>query len=123
MKTWAAIGTSLITLGIMLGAFAAHSLKNSLSPYTISVFEKAVFYQFINAFGIIAITLLASNNFLTIKSATSPLTLILAGTVIFSGSLYLLAITDLKWLGMITPIGGVLMILGWILVSYLIFKN
>ena len=90
-----------------LGAFGAHGLKEILTQNgTTTIWEKAVFYHFIHA---VMLFVLAGRKPLAVCAWWS----FLAGIVIFSGSLYLLAVTNLKWLGAITPIGGVSLLAGW----------
>ena len=113
-------GIGFCGLSIILGAFGAHSLKDKLSEYSMSIFDKAVLYQFFHAFGIIlAFTL----EFLIINFILSfSIWCFVIGIFLFSGSLYILAITDIKWLGMITPIGGVMFILGWFIMFVNVLK-
>ncbi|HEY5792380.1 MAG TPA: DUF423 domain-containing protein, partial [Chthoniobacterales bacterium] len=99
-------------LGVGLGAFGAHKLKPHLQELgTLAAWETAVLYHLIHAVAILA--------FAALKLA-SPLTgwCWLIGTIIFSGSLYVLALTGIKWLGAITPIGGVLFLAGWLLLVF-----
>lgn len=94
-------------LAVALGAFGAHGLKDNLDAYgTTGIWEKAAFYHFIHAVMLM---------FLGVRRPlpTGPFGCFLAGIVIFSGSLYLLAVTNLRWLGAITPIGGISFLLGW----------
>lgn len=93
---------------VLLGAFGAHGLKDLLARNgTAAIWEKAVFYHFIHA---VMLFLLASRPSLQ----TGPWFSFLAGIVIFSGSLYLLAVTNVRWLGAITPFGGVSFVVGWV---------
>ncbi len=95
-------------LAVVLGAFGAHSLKNLLAENnTATIWEKAVFYHFIHA---VMLFVLSLRNPLP----RVPWFAFLIGIVIFSGSLYLLAVTNQKWLGAITPFGGVSFIVGWV---------
>jgi uncharacterized membrane protein YgdD (TMEM256/DUF423 family) len=95
-------------LAVALGAFGAHGLKTTLGKYeTVEIWEKAVFYHFIHA---VMLFVLADRVALT----KGPWLCFLLGIVIFSGSLYVLAVTNLRWLGAITPIGGVSFIVGWL---------
>ena len=100
---WSVVGATLLALAVVFGAFGAHGLRDRLDPYSMGVYEKAVFYHFIHALGVLL-------------GARFPLVcwLLLAGIVFFSGSLYLLAVTGNRALGAITPIGGVCFIAGWI---------
>mgnify|MGYP001554812736 FL=1 len=94
-------------LGVSLGAFGAHGLKPLLTQNgTAAIWETAVFYHLIHA---VVLFLLAGRKPFAAGAWWSFLT----GIVIFSGSLYLLAITNVRWLGAITPIGGICLLLGW----------
>src|SRR5580693_1757867 len=94
-------------LAVALGAFGAHGLKDLLAQNgTINIWEKAVFYHFIHA---VVLFVLAQRK----PFSAVPWWSFLAGIVIFSGSLYLLAVTNVRWLGAITPFGGASFLLGW----------
>jgi len=101
------VAAGLGFLAVALGAFGAHGLKDILSRNsTTIIWEKAVFYHFIHA---VMLFLIAGRTPLQ----TGPWVSFLIGIVIFSGSLYLLAITNQRWLGAITPFGGVSFLVGW----------
>ncbi len=101
-------------LAVALGAFGAHSLKELLAQHaTTGIWEKAVFYQFIHT---VMLVLLAGRT----PFPTGPWMSFLIGIIIFSGSLYLLAVTNVRWLGAITPIGGVSFLVGW---AWLFFRG
>jgi len=92
-----------------LGAFGAHGLRDLLaSNGTTAIWEKAVFYHFVHVLSMLALCLLAKG------SRLGPWICFLAGIAIFSGSLYVMAITNLRWLGAVTPIGGFSFITGWL---------
>ena len=94
-------------LAVALGAFGAHGLKNILAQNgTAAIWEKAVFYHFIHA---VMLFVIAGRK----PFATGAWWSFLAGIVIFSGSLYLLAVTNMKWLGAVTPVGGLSFLVGW----------
>src|SRR5271154_5615612 len=101
------IGAALMALGVALGAFGAHALKDRLDAYSLDVYQKAVFYHFIHALGILIVSAGFTNNSragaLTQSACTTVCALLLAGIVLFSGSLYLLALTGTRALGAITP--------------------
>ncbi len=90
-----------------LGAFGAHGLRSRVSPDLLAVFETGVRYQMYHALALILCANLS-------RGAGFAAHGFLWGTVVFSGSLYLLVLTDARWLGAITPIGGTLLIIGWI---------
>ena len=100
-------------LAVLLGAFGAHGLKDLLAQNdTAAIWEKAVFYHFIHAVMWFVLALVK-------KFPAVAWWSFLAGIVIFSGSLYLLAVTNARWLGAVTPVGGIAFIIGWVC---LIFK-
>lgn len=105
------VGAALACLGVILGAFAAHALRSQLSPDMLEIFKTGVHYHQITALAIFAAAL-GSDRFDS-RRGSIALALLLIGVAIFSGSLYALSISGVKWLGMITPIGGVAMILGY----------
>ncbi len=109
-------------LGVALGAFGAHGLKKILSSDMLTIWHTAVEYQFYHTFAIALTGVLM----LLLPQATllrfSALAFII-GIVIFSGSLYTLALTNIRWLGAITPIGGVALIIGWFLLAYSLWKT
>lgn len=106
-----AFGSGFALIAVITGAFAAHTLKTRLSPDMFQVFEVAVRYQMYHALGLIAVAWAASQ-WSGQLIATSGW-LFVAGIVIFSGSLYILSLTGVRWFGAITPIGGVAFIIGW----------
>ncbi|MCG7571114.1 DUF423 domain-containing protein [Pseudoalteromonas sp. CNC9-20] len=102
-------GALFAGLSVILGAFAAHGLKSRLSEYAIGVFQTGVEYQMYHALGLILLGILAKFGVnLTISGY-----FMIAGIVLFSGSLYALALTNIKWFGPITPIGGLCFIIAW----------
>ncbi|CAM3611371.1 DUF423 domain-containing protein [Deinococcus saxicola] len=102
-------GAILAALGVALGAFATHGLKATLEPGLLANFETGVRYQMYAALALLVLGMQPAQK-------RAP-TLLLAGAVIFSGTLYILALTGLKWLGAMTPIGGVLLIAGFVLAA------
>lgn len=103
-------------LAVAFGAFGAHALKEKLSAHYLAVWETAVQYQMFHALGLIAVGILMSSSLLgPISQLNWAGWLLLAGIVIFSGSLYVLSLTGIGVLGAITPIGGVAFIVGWIM--------
>ena len=99
-------------VAVMFGAFGAHALKNRLDDYALGVFETAVQYHFYHSLALLAVGILALSQPQTALLKTSGWLFIL-GVLVFSGSLYLLSITGVKWLGAVTPLGGLAFIGGW----------
>jgi uncharacterized membrane protein YgdD (TMEM256/DUF423 family) len=115
---WTVIGSVLMAAAVAAGAFGAHGLRSKLDAYSMSVYEKAVFYHFVHALGILCIAILARTSTITTSGANRTAGLLLLGICVFSGSLYALALTGSRILGAITPIGGVAFIAGWLLLAY-----
>lgn len=103
-------------IAVAFGAFGAHALKEKLSEHYLAVWETAVQYQMFHALALIAVGILMSPSlFGSVTLLSWAGYLILAGIIIFSGSLYVLSLTGIGILGAITPIGGVAFIAGWIM--------
>jgi len=120
---WSMIGAALLALGVVFGAFGAHSLRDRLDPYSMSVYEKAVFYHFIHAMGVLGVSLLPKTGTFAEAAAGWVCGLLFVGIVIFSGSLYALAISGNRMLGAITPIGGGAFIAGWMLLAWYLMRR
>ena len=118
MMNWTALGSVLMVLAVAAGAFGAHGLRNKLDAYSMSVYEKAVFYHFFHALGILLIAVLARTGAITLSGQGRAAWLLLIGILIFSGSLYALAVSGIRILGAITPIGGIAFIAGWLVLAY-----
>jgi uncharacterized membrane protein YgdD (TMEM256/DUF423 family) len=119
-KQWIVIGALSGFFGVALGAFGAHALKNMLSEYALSIYQTAVQYQMIHALALIGLGIWSTQN----PSVDTQLAgwAFTIGIPLFSGSLYALAVTDLKFLGAITPIGGLSFLVGWITFAFLAWK-
>jgi uncharacterized membrane protein YgdD (TMEM256/DUF423 family) len=115
---WSMTAAILLALAVILGAFGAHGLRGRLDEYSMGVYEKAVFYHFIHTLGILVVSILPRTGTFPESSAGTVCAVLLAGIVIFSGSLYLLAVTGNRMLGAITPVGGVAFIVGWLLLAW-----
>lgn len=102
-------------IAVAAGAFAAHGLKNSLPPESLSVFKTAADYQMMHALGLILIGILAT--IAPHKTFDIAGWLMFTGIIIFSGSLYILSLSGLKWLGMITPVGGLCFLIAWLIIA------
>jgi uncharacterized membrane protein YgdD (TMEM256/DUF423 family) len=110
-KTFLLIGAVAGFLGVGLGAFGAHGLRARLSPEMLSVFETAVRYHMYHALALVMTSVLTTR--LTGSLVSAAGWLFVGGIALFSGSLYLLAITGITSLGAITPIGGLALLAGW----------
>jgi uncharacterized membrane protein YgdD (TMEM256/DUF423 family) len=99
-------------LGVVLGAFGAHILRARMTPDFMAIFETGVRYQMYHAFGLLIVGMIAARR-PTNRLVAGAGWLFIAGIVLFSGSLYILTLSGLRWLGMITPVGGTGFIVGW----------
>jgi len=120
IRTWIILGSVHMALAVILGAFAAHALKDVLDEYATEIYKTGIFYHFVHSLALIMLGLLQQqfDIDLTISGYT-----FFFGMVLFSGSLYLIALTGIKGLGAITPIGGLLFIIGWGWMAYQFYKS
>ena len=110
-----ALGAALGALAVLLGAFGAHGLRDRVSPDMLQIYETAVRYHFYHAFALVLVGLFASVRSGGVDRGRSiSAVFFLAGIVVFSGSLYLMVATGWRWLGALTPLGGVALIAGWV---------
>ena len=119
-KLFAITGGVSALLGVIAGAFGAHGLRDRVSPEMLEIFETAVRYQMYHAFGLL-FTAWAVSRW---PDAIPPSAgwAFIAGTVLFSGSLYVLSLAGVRWLGAVTPLGGVAFVIGWLLLVYGIYR-
>jgi uncharacterized membrane protein YgdD (TMEM256/DUF423 family) len=119
-RTFFIIASLSACIAVALGAFAAHILKQKLTPEMFGIFEVGVRYHVYHVFALFivawAITYFTAANFVPAGW------LFVAGTFIFSGSLYLLSLTETRWLGAITPIGGLCFLAGWLWMAWSVWK-
>jgi uncharacterized membrane protein YgdD (TMEM256/DUF423 family) len=120
-KLFVSMGSINAMVAVLLGAFGAHGLKSRLSADMMDIFQTAVQYHFYHALGLLAVGVVALQlpDSGWLKASGWAMT---AGILIFSGSLYLLSLTGIKWLGAITPIGGTAFIAAWILLAVAVLK-
>jgi len=114
-RIFAALGAASGFVGVAAGAFGAHGLKARLTPELLAVFDTAARYQMIHALALLAVAWAIGR--WPGRAAVASGWCFVAGTLIFSGSLYLLALTGVRGLGAITPVGGVLFLCGWLLLA------
>ena len=122
VKLFILLGAAAGAAGVVLGAFGAHALKTRLAPDMLAVWQTAVQYHFWHALGLVAVGIIA----LHLPGSTALKWsgwLMVAGLVLFSGSLYALALTGARWLGAITPFGGTAWIAAWLLLAWAALRN
>jgi uncharacterized membrane protein YgdD (TMEM256/DUF423 family) len=115
---WGAIGATFLALAVGLGAFGAHGLRDRLDAYNMGVYEKAVFYHFIHALGLVITPVLAKSGLISPAGVSRICWLLVSGILLFSGSLYVLVLTGVRTLGAITPLGGVAFIGAWMMLAW-----
>ena len=121
MKTFFALGAIFGGLAVAFGAFGAHALRSTLSPEDLATFEIGVRYQMFHALALLAVAWATTQ--WDAAALTAAGWLFAFGIVVFSGSLYLLVLTGQRWMGAITPIGGVAMIVGWVLLAWTALRS
>ena len=109
------LGALSAFISVAAGAFGAHALKQALDTDMLAVYHTAVEYQFFHSIGLIAIGTLHKVSPRKVHSLAAWT--MLAGIIIFSGSLYILSTTGIKWLGMITPLGGIGFLAAWLMLA------
>lgn len=114
-------GSVFLVLAVITGAFGAHALKGKLADDMMQVYKTGVEYHFYHALGLLLVGILS----LQVPSALISWSgiLLILGIVLFSGSLYLMALTGMKWVGAVTPMGGLCFIAGWVFLFFAIWKN
>lgn len=115
------LGSINAMLAVILGAFGAHALRQRLSAQMLEVFQTGVQYHFYHALGLVLVGLLATQ--FPAGGVRISAWLMLAGIVLFSGSLYLLALSGIRQLGMITPLGGLCFIMAWGILTVVIIRS
>ncbi len=120
-KQFVFYGAIFMALAVVLGAFGAHGLKNILSKEMSAIYHTGVEYQFYHALGLFTVAFVA--NFNDNKQVKLAGYFMIFGIVLFSGSLYLLSIFGINWIGAITPIGGTGFIIAWVLLALSIKKS
>lgn len=120
-KLFISLGSLNALIAVAAGAFATHGLKDSLSEHYLDIFKTASEYQFYHGLGLLIIGILLNNedNLSTRVSGWIMLT----GILLFSGSLYALALTEIRWLGIITPVGGTCFLIAWLTLTVSFLKS
>ena len=120
-RLWIGLGAAYGFFAVALGAFGAHALKQRLSTEMLAVWRTGVEYHFYHALALILLGLIARQTPSSMLNASGAC--FAAGILLFSGSLYALALSDVRILGAITPLGGLLFLSGWILLGYAVLKG
>lgn len=107
----------MLGLAVIFGAFGAHALRERLDVYSMGIWEKAVFYHFVHALGLLVVPVVAP------RVANTVGVLLFAGILLFSGSLYALALTGVRTLGAVTPLGGIAFIAAWMWLAIDLFRG
>lgn len=120
-RLFAGLGALLALLAVALGAFGAHALRASLSPQDLATFETGVRYQMYHALALLAVAGAVARW----PGSTAAVAgwLFVVGIVVFSGSLYVLVLTGQRWLGAVTPLGGLAFLAGWALLAWAAFRG
>ena len=116
-KLFLVLGSIAALAAVLIGAFGAHALKDRIAPELMPAYKTGVEYHFYHALGLVAVGLVLLHFPESRPLAWSGWTM-LAGIVLFSGSLYVLSLTGVRWLGAITPLGGVAFLVAWALLAY-----
>lgn len=121
MRTFLLLGALFALLGVALGAFGAHALRERVSPADLEVFETGVRYQMYHALGLMAVAWAAAR--WPGGATTAAGWLFVAGIVVFSGSLYALVLSGVRWLGAVTPLGGLSFLAGWAALAWAAWRG
>lgn len=116
-RALAVAGALLAAIGVLAGAFGAHALKTLVSPGDLLIWETAVRYQLFHALALLILGLQQRPQLLLAGLVILP------GVLVFSGSLYLLVLSDTRWLGAVTPLGGSLLIIGWLILAWRLWRG
>ena len=114
------VGSLSAFVGVALGAFAAHGLKSRLAPDLLATFEVGVRYQMFHALALLAVAWAQTRWPGAVLTAGGWL--FVAGTLLFSGSLYVLCLSGARWLGAVTPVGGLAFLAGWLCLAWAVWR-
>jgi uncharacterized membrane protein YgdD (TMEM256/DUF423 family) len=120
-KLFLGLGSFAMLVAVAMGAFGAHALKKTLTAESMAIYETAVHYHFYHALGLLVVGVLALRLPDTVLLRGSGL-LMVAGLLLFSGSLYALSLSGIRWLGAVTPFGGIAFLLAWLLLSIAVIR-
>jgi uncharacterized membrane protein YgdD (TMEM256/DUF423 family) len=120
MMMWSGLAALLLALAVGFGAFGAHALRARLDAYSQGIYERAVLYHFVHALGMLVVPLMVRAEWMAPGIGLGVCVLFLLGVLLFSGSLYAMAMTGARGLGAITPVGGIAFVLGWLLLAWIL---
>ena len=120
-RTFALLGSVLAMMAVLLGAFGAHALRGRLSPEDLVTFETGVRYHMYHSLALFVVAWATTR--WPSGATTAAGWLFVLGVVVFSGSLYVLVLTGQRWLGAVTPLGGLAMICGWASLAWAVFRG
>jgi uncharacterized membrane protein YgdD (TMEM256/DUF423 family) len=120
-RLFAVVGSVSAFLAVLAGAFGAHTLRTRITPDLLAVFETAARYHMYHALGLFAVAWAATQWPTTLVRTAGWL--FVAGTVVFSGSLYVLSLTGARWLGAVTPLGGLCFLAGWLALAIAVWRG
>jgi len=120
-RIFALIGSLMALLAVVFGAFGAHALRARLSPGDLAIFETGVRYQMYHALALFAVAWAVSR--WPSGATTVAGWLFVVGVLVFSGSLYVLVLTGQRWLGAVTPLGGLALVCGWACLGWAIYRS
>lgn len=116
MINWIKVASINLALAVVLGAFGAHGLKKIATPYELDIWQTATLYLLVHGLGILMLGVLEATSAYRIHVIALTLQ---TGILLFSGTLYLMALGLPRWLGAITPVGGTLLIIGWLMLCFI----
>lgn len=123
IRLFFALGAILAGVGVALGTFGAHGLANRLTPEQLGTYETGVRYHLYHALALLAVAFAISQWPGQAKLLQAGGWSFIAGILLFSGSLYILTLTGMRWLGAITPLGGVAFVIGWLLLAVSVLRS
>ena len=120
---WSVVAAILMGLGVGIGAVGAHGLKGRLDDYSMGIYEKAVLYHFFHALGLLVVSILPRVGAISQLAGTWVCSLLFGGILLFSGSLYALALSGVKALGAVTPLGGLAFLAAWFMLAWQLLRG
>lgn len=123
VRIWQTIGAALLVCAVALGAYGAHGLSEKIDRDLLAAFMTGVHYHFFHTLGLLVVCALAASGSISKKALLVVCYFLFAGVILFSGSLYILAVTGVRWVGALTPIGGLSFMAAWITLGISSMRN